>query len=307
MVLAKLNGDLLPANATHSEYPQGLSRSCVISDKKGGIFAIVSVFHFGVASNLTKLEKNHWDRGYSPKETVERVKWLPYFLRAIASHVFPEFCNLAKQECPPPKYFKKVKNPKLNDSVPPLLDPKNPFWFPKPDLILTQSMLWDLMLRNEDQQFDAFANDWVFGMREFINVVQETFGGAVKNVKTRNGEILPRYLIRTTPLPDEKDGNGKTFHTEEKFSPVNALNYLMRSGYLNSDVLVHESHHDNTKSKDKKNLEAKQVGLLDWDKLMAGTQSHSDDGLHPNMFSSNAFIQLLFSRLELLYQGTPRY
>ncbi|KAJ3013158.1 UNVERIFIED_CONTAM: hypothetical protein HDU68_000839 [Siphonaria sp. JEL0065] len=277
-------------NGTFVENPIfGDTRICVI---RGGesVFVVINVFHFGIVGDFSRFPMDgfHWEKGYSPLKISERIQWIPHLLLSAAGHAFPELCIAANQTCPSPVFRKdRVENTRLEDWTPEILDlEKNHIWYPKPDMIVSQSLTWDLakFTRCTNNDFIPLMEEWVPKFRNYIiKTVRSTFGGVVKNQVSTNGEIVPRFYTRTLPLPKK----GSRF-TNQFFSSINSVNQLVRKGIF------------------KDGNASAEWGVLDWDLLVNGVDIHTEDPEHPNKFGNIAYMQLVLSRLNLLYQAEKK-
>ncbi|KAJ3066280.1 HBS1-like protein [Podochytrium sp. JEL0797] len=281
VLVAKLNGTFFDSSADTKD---GLTRICVLRDSNNAVFVAISIFNFGVSASLERTQSSkHFDKGYSPQNTTDRVPWLPHFLRAVASHAFPELCDLAGQPCPPAVFLNQTvqdQPAELADWTPPFIDPNHPFWFPLPDLIVTQSMLWDFMLQAKGIKFEPQIVDWAEGMKQYIESVEASFGHAVRGIKSASHGLIPRLYLRTTPLPGAPWGGEST----NEFAQVTWFNRLIRKRVLFEGGKMN-------------------WGVLDWASLTEGLFVHQEDKLHIGDFGNKAFWQLTLSRLDLLHQA----
>ncbi|KAJ3069478.1 hypothetical protein HDU98_007453 [Podochytrium sp. JEL0797] len=270
------------------------SRICVLRAKNGDVFAAVNVFNFGVVGDFEMYPKaswKHWIQGETPLLASERISWIPHMLRAAAHHAFPEFCRLANQSCDamePTLIAEKMKSdPDAPLWVPPLhVRMENSaaggesFWFPKPDLVVAESSVWDLAKINADfveSGVDGFMEEWETLLhREVLTPAKRLFGA-------RNAsEPSTRFFLRTLPLV--KQDLSWVSYTNARLSPNHIMNELIRHR-IGRDQ-------DFMEGADKGNA----WGVLDWDNLMRGTNYHDGDGIHLNGFGNRVFLQLLLSR-----------
>ncbi|KAJ3379516.1 hypothetical protein HDU84_006602 [Entophlyctis sp. JEL0112] len=282
----------------------GDSRICTIRDDFGDVFVAINIFHFGLPLGdvWALLAKGmHWREGYSPVRVSKRIEWLPHFLRSVAGLAFPEICAMHGRECAPPVWALTMEEkPDIQLSTPPLLDPADPFWFPPPDMIIANSMTWDLA-KSEFiyvaqkytpgnfplESFKAFAVEWAELFKtEIIETLQATFGHAVKNVVRTDGVVVPRYFTRTLTIPVLAANR----FAWPSFSMIDTLNNIMRLGGLRNP---------------KNALPELLPGVLDWARLVAGMTIHSEfDDEHPNGTGNLAYWQLVLSRFEVLSRAT---
>ncbi|KAJ3240310.1 hypothetical protein HDU78_002336 [Chytriomyces hyalinus] len=277
-------------NGSFVESPiYGDQRICVI--RSGGyFFAAISVFHYGITGFTDPLgisEGYHWEEGYSPIESQERISWLPHFLRSVASRAFPELCKLANEKCPDPVMRTvKLDKPNITDSTPPKLS-DGPFWFPAPSLIMAQSVLWSFQrtpVADPLDHFTEWAKDFIPGVKaRTFDPMYLTFQNVVKNVHLPDSSVFHRFYTRTMPFPGE---TSKWFRPE--FSAINWVNRMIRNClFCETDVT---------------GVVENAWGVLDWEPLVSHTDVHAgEDATHPGKIAERAYWQLLLSRLEILH------
>ncbi|KAJ3341327.1 hypothetical protein HDU83_006683 [Entophlyctis luteolus] len=283
----------------------GDSRICTIRDTAGNMFVAINVFQFGMSpENLIGFLNTgmHWLEGYSPLHVADRIKWLPHFLLSVAGLAFPEICALRGHDCPPPVWrLETVERPDLVLSTPPFIDTANPFWFPAPDVLVVNSMIWDLAESDFNQyaaknpgapfpfeQFQQFGENW---MRQFNNEivepVKQSFGHVLRAVTGAGHAVVPRFFTRTLPLPASRTNR----FAWPSFSMIDSLNNLMRLGAFRASIYGTEDVQ-------------LQPGVLDWAHLVAGMTIHTaEDDEHPTQTGNMAFWQLILSRFEMLEQA----
>ncbi|KAI8608518.1 hypothetical protein BC830DRAFT_1154929 [Chytriomyces sp. MP71] len=184
------------------------------------VFAAISVFHFGIMAHLKmKPHDSHWEEGYSPFNTSDRIAWLPHFMRSVARHTFPELCTPNRTACHDPEFFNEYReDPKLSDNTPPLFDstPESAFWFPFPSIIVAQSAAWDIKRMGESGMNLHRANmpvataEWRDTLqREVWDPLLRVFGStawrAVSHLSEDASEVQrsTRFYTRTVPLAAE--------------------------------------------------------------------------------------------------------
>ncbi|KAJ3096794.1 hypothetical protein HK100_005487 [Physocladia obscura] len=210
----------------------------------------------------------HWTPDLTPFDAKTRATWIPHFLLSIANNTFPELCDFHGHICPLSSnvpHPEKVK--KWNSS--------SPFWFPPPDLIIAQSGLWDLhQRRDKDNNALKFVNEWTELLNsELLHPLKDALGHVVQDeINSKSKLKQRRWFTRTIPHTEKKKKNfPKSF--------VRRMNDKLR------------------------NIINKDYSFLDWAALVG---SHNDwlseDGIHPDKRSYDAYIQFVLSRLQLLNQ-----
>ncbi|KAJ3009830.1 UNVERIFIED_CONTAM: hypothetical protein HDU68_002468, partial [Siphonaria sp. JEL0065] len=262
-----------------------------------------SVFQYGAMTT------NSWDgqhyTGQTDNTTIEylttrdRAPRIASSLSTLAKTFFPELCIKHGFQCTadpdilanPPSNNPPFNTPNITHltktrhvSLP--LSP--PSWYPPPDIIITQSALWDIFGLDPDptrhvQIMNDFLPHWKQAMQtEIMDPLQQVFGGVIKNVVVERREsdssslfgtdtignrILHRWFLRTTPPPSPLDPTKPT--------RVNTLNEVYRTGGL---------------LKNSRN-EQESWGLIDWDAIVRGHALWQDDGFHLDEHGCRAYAQ----------------
>ncbi|KAJ3064824.1 hypothetical protein HDU98_011810 [Podochytrium sp. JEL0797] len=293
---------------------KGDARVCVI--RRGDhVLVWYSVFQYGATNDWVQ-QGAQYTTDNLPLEVRARVPFIRTALERIAGLFFPELCVLHGMRCTQTPGLFHANGDTTADLVVPvaseavrrahaeLPDPPEG-WFPPPDVIVTQSALWDIFGQPEDvESLKAFAPVWRDSMREnLMRPLREGFGGGVRNWAVEapfegdegvlfetlesvpNQRIQTRWFLRTTPVPH--------FSNPAKVQKIHAINGYYRSNELwkggveSAAGLVHDR------------VEAS-WGLIDWDEILRGNAFWTDDGFHLDQSGCLAYAQAILTRLEML-------
>ncbi|KAJ3225148.1 hypothetical protein HDU81_008129 [Chytriomyces hyalinus] len=305
---AALNGTFKTSN-----FSLGDSRVCTI---KAGhdTFAAISIFHYGLMGTFEHrpIPGAHWDQGFSPLRTEERIAWIPRFLAAVAVRAFPELCANESVDC--------MQAHSNGLAVSNGTDSSAAAMFPIPDIVLAQSGMWDLSRVVEDggsvdaEHFDEFAQEWEPRFRaEVMDPLMSLFSvnkthpsrvgawnASSTNSSSPNAFKATRFYTRTIPAPTFKS----PFASKYQSHPIESMNEIIRkctfcsrnntavTGQGEIKSLVFNGTRDG-------------FGILDWDALVTRRRHevHADKH-HPNLFGNLAFWQMLLSRLYIMEDNT---
>ncbi|TPX70264.1 hypothetical protein CcCBS67573_g06612 [Chytriomyces confervae] len=309
---AALNGTFKTSN-----FSLGDSRICAI---KAGhdTFAAISIFHYGLMGTFEHrpIPGAHWDQGFSPLETNERIAWIPRFLAAVAARAFPELCSSHSVDCIQAHSNDSIASNGTDSSAATAAR-----FFPIPDIVLAQSGIWDLSRIVEDggsvdeEHFDAFAQEWEPRFRaQVMDPLMNLFSvnatqpsrlnawNAARNSTLSNASTFKatRFYTRTIPEPTFKS----PFASKYKSHPIESMNGIIRKCAFCSRNKTSFTDEGELKSLvSKGTLDG--FGILDWDALISRRRHevHADKH-HPNLFGNLAFWQMLLSRLYIMENNT---
>ncbi|KAJ3029304.1 UNVERIFIED_CONTAM: hypothetical protein HDU68_012541 [Siphonaria sp. JEL0065] len=300
-----LNGSIL---IPQESALRGDAKLCVIR-KNDHVLVWLSVFQYG-ATMLSSKNGGKFTSDNSTLNTHDRIQHIKTALRHLPKVFFPELCIKHGVKCtvepefltispkafakdfPFPKFSKQTL--KALNSLPPA--PEG--WIPTPDIVITQSGLWDILdlspdVLQHEKVMREFIPFWKESMQKNLMIpLQEAFGNLVHNsviptsssapVKNKflfdtnaNGDrVLHHWFLRTTPLPKSQ--------YDVRPTRMNALNEMYRTNEL-MDGFTGESW-----------------GIIDWDQIVRGYELVGPDGTHLIEHGYKAYAQVVLSRLELL-------
>ncbi|KAJ3061091.1 hypothetical protein HDU98_003000 [Podochytrium sp. JEL0797] len=279
----ELNGDVFPAG--NHAYASDM-HVCSLR-RSGKVLVLLYVPHFGVFQGQDhKPDGNHHHQNWSDVEIEKRIPWLPNMLASFASEMYPELCPDSKCPIQSPLRVKDNWDPRADMVETPRLLKDGEFWFPVPDLLVTQSSTWDVFHENANQHekdWDLqteFLTSWSrLVTSKMLVPLEDLFGSFLPSVKVTNGVEYPRMLVRTAPLCS---------YDKNRCLPSLAryMNNIIRSGSL---------WEDSVGGKDA-------WGVADYDGLVSGLGDWRGDNLHPGDWSTQAQTVWYLSRLQLMAQ-----
>ncbi|KAI9336005.1 hypothetical protein DFJ73DRAFT_798748 [Zopfochytrium polystomum] len=191
-------------------------------------------------------------------------------------------------------------------------------YFPVPDLVIAQSLLWDLREWHGEQPAgvawgemvaqrgvlqgwaDKYVRDMIVPLRRVVDEGAATAAGVAVDKGAEGGREQPRrrrvpIMVRTCPL---------TRIPHKLFPPhaVSAMNHAVRAiaARLSGEEAGGGGHGGGGVQDDGDNIEPILRGVLDWAKTMEGVDTLVQDGFHHTLEGYNAYSQMIMNELELL-------